>query len=137
MREWEYKELDQVTLLKVVFFAFVVIGLLAVGYWMMTLGSDDNIERIEPSSKPNVDETATTKQTSNFYWSQLQKKARFEYEKARIIYAEWSKLNIPYFYDQNIKKQISKIKHMTFKIPQKVNYSSRKNNIWTLDQKHQ
>lgn len=58
------KKLQLVVLLKVVLFAFVVIGLLAVGYWMMTLDSDDNIERIEPLYKLNVDETETIKQTS-------------------------------------------------------------------------
>ncbi|GAG89962.1 unnamed protein product, partial [marine sediment metagenome] len=54
--------------------------------------------------------TSQTKETSNLFWSQMQSQARKQYEIARVIYSDWTKSNIPFFYNQNIRKQIKKIK---------------------------
>lgn len=67
-------------------------------------------------------EISNTKQISNFYWSRLQSKTKKLYEQARIIFAEWDQLNIPYFYKENIRKQIKRIKTMKFKPSKEVSY---------------
>jgi hypothetical protein len=72
--------------------------------------------------------TATTKETSNLFWSRLLSQANREYEKARVIYAEWNKLNIPFFYDKNLRKQIKSIKEMKFKPPEMVSWIKFKDN---------
>lgn len=86
------------------------------------------LERIESKLLQISLDTAMTKSTSNFYWSQLLSQANKEYEKARIVFAEWSNENMPYFYDKNLRKQIKRIKDMTYKPPEMVSYVKFKDN---------
>jgi hypothetical protein len=72
--------------------------------------------------------TATTKQTSNFFWSKLLSQAKKEYEKAQIIFAEWANSEMPFFYDKNLRKTIKKIKQMVYKPPQQISYVKFKDN---------
>jgi hypothetical protein len=69
-----------------------------------------------------------SEETSNFYWSQKQREAKKQYEKARVIFSEWSKINIPKVFDLSLRGQIKRIKDLKFKPPKTVNYVQFKDN---------
>lgn len=71
--------------------------------------------------------TAKTKKTDNLFWARMRAKTKKLYEEARIIYAAWNELNIPFFYNKNIRKQIKRIKDLSFTIPNPTNYKQFKN----------
>ncbi len=62
-KELEHKEGGHATRQRLVLLAFVVICVLAVGYWMMNPGSDNIDEAVEPSSSDIVGMEATATQT--------------------------------------------------------------------------
>jgi hypothetical protein len=59
-------------------------------------------------------EISTTTNTSNYYWAKLSSESRKAYEEARILFANWSKYNIPLEYNYAIKDQIKRIKNLSF-----------------------
>jgi hypothetical protein len=78
--------------------------------------------------------TATTKQTSNLFWSNLLTEAKKQYEEARVIFSEWGQTNIPFFYDKNLKKQIRRIKEMKFtppSVPSWIKFKDNRVNVRT------
>lgn len=72
--------------------------------------------------------TAISKDTSNFFWSRLLNQAKKEYEKARVIFAEWANNNMSFFYDKDLRKSILKIKQMAYKPPEMVSFIKFKDN---------
>jgi hypothetical protein len=66
--------------------------------------------------------TNNTKEVSMRFWSRLRKEVRAAYEEARIVYAKWTELNLPAFYNRNIQEQIRRIKGIDFTPPKSVNY---------------
>ena len=68
----------------------------------------------------------STKEVSNFYYSIIQRKVAKEYEKARKIYAEWATSNIPSHYNEEIRKQVKRIKAMKYKPQRITNYTKIK-----------
>jgi hypothetical protein len=88
----------------------------------------NSLNRIETKLKNIAFEIATITDTSNLYWSKLSRDARKTYNEARIIFAKWSHSNLPSIYDDQIRRQIKRIKNMSFTPkavsgkPIKVNY---------------
>jgi hypothetical protein len=59
--------------------------------------------------------TATSKETTNSFWNKIQRDMMVEYEKARIVFSEYSNLEIPRSYMTSLQAQIRRIKGMKFK----------------------
>lgn len=81
-------------------------------------------------------ELSKSKATTNYYWSQMTRRIKEVYEEARIIFSDWSLMEIPKKYDQSLHDQIMKIKKMTYKPPITINFLQYKNkqiNIQTKD----
>jgi len=69
-----------------------------------------------------IKEIAITTETSSIYWSRISKQIRDEYEKARIIAANWTNETIPIAYREQIRVQIAKIKAKNITIKNKIDY---------------
>lgn len=82
----------------------------------------DRLSSVENNLYNLAKEISVTKETSNMYWSSMTRKTREQYETARFIYADWTKENMPFWYDLNIRQQIKRIKSMEFKPNVELNY---------------
>jgi hypothetical protein len=69
-----------------------------------------------------------TKQTKNSYFARKKKQINKQYEKARIIFKEWSLLNIPKSFDEEMRQQIKRIKSLKFNPEKSVDYMDYKDN---------
>lgn len=67
-----------------------------------------------------VNEIATTKQTTNTYWNNIQRQINKEYETLRMISKEWTEETIPLSYRKSAQYEISKVKNKTVKLNQDV-----------------
>jgi hypothetical protein len=70
------------------------------------------LDVIEDKLKDLTIQISTSKEISNQYWNQIQREAVKLYEQSRIIYSEWSKFNIPFYYKRNVQEQIRRIKSL-------------------------
>jgi hypothetical protein len=84
------------------------------------------LDKIEKKLFSLALEINTTKEVSNFYYSKIQRKIYNEYEKARIIFSKWTILNIPTHYNEEIRKQVKRIKSLKFKPAKITNYAQIK-----------
>jgi hypothetical protein len=82
----------------------------------------DRLSSVENNLYNLAKEISISKETSNMYWSSMTRKTREQYEIARFIYADWTKENMPFWYDLNIRQQIKRIKSMSFSPNVQLNY---------------
>lgn len=59
-------------------------------------------------------EVSNTTRTDFSYWSKLRKKISSAYEESRVIFGNWSKINLSGHYNDELNKQIQRIKSLTF-----------------------
>ena len=59
-------------------------------------------------------EISNTTKTDFSYWSKLRKKISSVYEESRVIFGNWSKINLAGYYNDELNKQIQRIKSLTF-----------------------
>jgi hypothetical protein len=82
------------------------------------------LDRAEKKLTDIANIIATTKETTKTFWNSLSRQSREAYEEARIVYADWNKSEIPYFYRENIRKQIKRIKALKFEPTNNVKYTT-------------
>jgi hypothetical protein len=68
-----------------------------------------------------INDIATTSETSNRYWLQVQRDIRAQYEIARKIADEWTRDNLDAVYFGRIEKQLAALKEQTIKV-ENINY---------------
>lgn len=72
-------------------------------------------------------EISIAKDTSNLYWAKQRNQAKKLYEEARLIFVNWSKINLPEKMNESLKQQIATIKQMSFQPSKSINYLEFKN----------
>ena len=82
----------------------------------------ERLNNVDKTLDDIIKEIATTTQTSSIYWSRISKQIRDEYEKARIIAANWTNETISIAYREQIRVQIAKIKAKNITIKNKIDY---------------
>ena len=75
------------------------------------------LNKIEKQLNDLTIKIATSTDTTNSFWNNIQREATILYEEARIVFSSWTKLNVPFFYKKNIQEQIKKIKTSFRNIP--------------------
>lgn len=93
--------------------------------------SDDKIKKLLASlTKVNdeldniVSDIATSADTSNIFWSQINTRIRKSYEIARRITKEWTNSSMSDVYSEQVRAEIMKIKNKKLPAPKKIDYSS-------------
>ena len=74
-----------------------------------------------------IDEIATSDNTTNVYWSKLQRQLNKEYETLRAITRNWIGSNMPPQYNESIRQAISKIKSKANNPRTDIKYTISKN----------
>jgi len=75
----------------------------------------DRMDKIEQKLLKISKLISITDETSNVFWNNVSSEVRKAYNEARVVFAEWNKSEIPYFYNENIRKQMKKIRHLSVK----------------------
>ena len=83
------------------------------------------LERINRNLDNIVSKIATTSETSNLFWSKINKEIRLNYEEARAISKNWSNERIPIYYREKMREQFYKLKNRKIRPPaiNKIKYS--------------
>lgn len=98
----------------------------------------DKLSRIERNIDKIIAEMASTSETSNVYWSRINREVRAQYEEARKITKELVNDTIPKIYSQQVKEQLTRIKYKNLPVQKMVNYKDFistnmvKQSIWSL-----
>lgn len=83
-------------------------------------GIDKRLDKI-------IKEIAITQETSNIYWSKINRQIRNEYEKARKISAAWTNSNLPAIYKEDLNSQLQKIKAKSIPGIRKIDFKTAAN----------
>ncbi len=68
------------------------------------------LQKVDNKLDKIIAEIATTKETSNVYWTKINIQIRKQYEEARKIAASWTNTNIPAQYKTELNRSLQKIK---------------------------
>jgi len=71
---------------------------------------DKRLLKVEKSIDKKIQLLMRTNETSNVFYSSLQKQILKDYKEAELIYKKWNELAIPKQYNKNIAAQIRKVK---------------------------
>ena len=75
------------------------------------------LEKTENKIKKLVVNSNLSGETSNFYWSNIERQSKMLYEEMRFTFAKYSKKNIEVFYDKSVQEQIKRAKHLKITLP--------------------